>query len=126
MDRMQMTSHKCYDCGKTMKEGSSYKFQVEDLGSFEIKCHPGEYHFCECGCELVHITLARRIEQAEFARRKVKILELLSEMDVPYKRLSDYEWLLRNLPLRNSGKTGFDPLMRLLKIEIKYMRNHKS
>lgn len=60
----------CYNCGKKMKEGTEYSWTDEKLGSFKIPCNPGEYYFCSCGEERLHITLCLRIEREEEKRRR--------------------------------------------------------
>jgi len=44
-----------------------------------------------------------------------KLLELLEDMDVPKRRVTDLNWLNRNLSVRNSGHPDFKEAMELIK-----------
>lgn len=44
-----------------------------------------------------------------------ELQELLRSMDVPKFRRDDISWLIRNLPIRNSDKPGFNRAMELIK-----------
>lgn len=44
-----------------------------------------------------------------------ELQELLRSMEVPKLRRDDISWLIRNLPIKNSDKPGFNRAMELIK-----------
>lgn len=48
-----------------------------------------------------------------------RILELLKDMDVPELRRGDFQWLLRNLYIRNSKHPHYNEVMTLIKEQIR-------
>jgi hypothetical protein len=64
-----------------------------------------------------------KIEKKEFEMNQTnklnRLLEILNTMDLPELRKRDFNWLLRNLPIRNSKHNDFNECMKLLKDVIK-------
>ena len=52
-----------------------------------------------------------------------KFDELVSTMDIPQERLHDWNWLIRNLGIRNSNHPNFQEAKQMIKDEIKALRN---
>lgn len=46
---------------------------------------------------------------------QLRLETLLSTMDVPTKRYSDYNWLSRNLPIHNGNHPNVNPAMEIIK-----------
>lgn len=44
-----------------------------------------------------------------------ELQELISSMEVPKFRRDDINWLIKNLPIKNSDKHGFNRAMELIK-----------
>lgn len=44
-----------------------------------------------------------------------ELQDLLRSMEVPKLRRDDISWLIRNLPIKNSDKPGFNRAMELIK-----------
>lgn len=50
---------------------------------------------------------------------RVKILQLVKDMDVPEQRKTDIHWLKRNLGIRNSNHPNFNQVIALIHKELK-------
>jgi hypothetical protein len=55
------------------------------------------------------------MKKLEKEQAQKELDNLLSEMDVPETRYTDYFWLLRNLAVRNSEHANFMKVIRLIK-----------
>ncbi len=48
----------------------------------------------------------------------LKFKQMLLTMDVPINRLTDYRWLIRNLPIRNSNHPQIEIAMEFIRTKI--------